>query len=104
MSAPQIDWEKGSYIAIVAGAIWAMVSWPFKTFYTKKVTDETFLRKHTGIGTAGAEIKGADEVYAPIAVVEEMKVMLKTSIEKHEETMQENHKWQAIAKDWVEHP
>jgi hypothetical protein len=33
-----------------------------------------------------------------------MKVMLKTSIEKHEETMQENHKWQAIAKDWVEHP
>jgi hypothetical protein len=35
MPAPQIDWEKGSYIAIVAGA----------------------------------EIKGADETYAPIVVM-----------------------------------
>ena len=104
MPSPQIDWEKGSYIAALAAALWATISWPFKTFYTKKAVDETFLRKHTGIGAVGTEIKGADEIYAPIAVIDEMRSMLKTSIEKHEETMTENRKWQGIAKDWVEHP
>jgi hypothetical protein len=33
-----------------------------------------------------------------------MELMLKTSVEKHEEAIEETRKWQKIAKDWVERP
>ncbi len=109
--SPQIDWEKTSYISGVLAFMGGIVAWlvnvPIrfrKKVYIKEEIDELFLRKHTGIGSRGVEIKGADELYAPIAVAERMELMLKTSVEKHEEAIEETRKWQKIAKDWVERP
>lgn len=110
-SPQQIDWEKTSYISGVLAFMGAIVAWfvnvPIrfrKKVYIKEEIDDLFLRKHTGIGSQGVEIKGADELYTPIAVAERMELMLKTSVEKHEEAIEETRKWQKIAKDWVERP
>lgn len=71
-------------VAAIAGAVVA----PFKVFMTKKEANSKFVRKVEEDGT---------RIYVHAEDWKEMKGLLKESIEQ-------GNKWQAIAKDWMEHP
>ena len=88
MPAPQFDWEKGSYfIAFMSGLI-AFVTWPYKTFITKKAADATFVKKVEADGT---------QTYVHAKQWEEMRGRLDESIEQ-------GKKWQEIAQKWIDTP
>lgn len=69
-------------------AIVAFLTWPYRTFVTRKTADKVYLKRIEDDGTT-QYVRAVDFKRLEDAV---------------NESNEESRKWRGIAKDWMEHP